>query len=278
MSPGGYTAKQLAQLLGTTPDRIRSYARDGFVDAERGERGEYRFSFQDAVLLRTAEGLARALPPGRVKQALRELKRQLPRGRALASLKIVAEGDQVVVHDAGTAIEAVSGQARLDFDTAGLAHDAGPLAVEIGQAARESKDERSPDAWFALGEELESCSIDEAEAAYRRALAGEPGHVDASINLGRLRHEAGDTHEAARLYLRALESNPEDATALFNLGVALEDLGRLNYARRCYEHAVELDPTHADAHYNASRLCERLGDKTAAMRHLMSYRSLTRGA
>lgn len=278
MSLEGYTAAQLAELLGTTPERVRGYARDGFVDARRGARGEWRFSFQDVVLLRTAEGLARDLPPGRVKQALRELRRQLPRGRALASLKITAEGDQVVVREQGATIEAVSGQALLDFDTASLAHEAAPLAVEMGRHARESAEGRDADEWFELGEELEACSLQEAESAYRRALDLAPGHANASINLGRLRHEAGDTHEAAQLFLRALESDPEDPLALFNLGVALEDLGRLNYARRCYEHALQIDPAHADAHYNASRLCERLGDKTAAMRHLMSYRSLTRGA
>jgi tetratricopeptide (TPR) repeat protein len=278
VSPEGYTAAQLAQLLGTTADRVRAYARDGFVDARRGDRGEWRFSFQDVVLLRTAEGLARDLPPGRVKQALRQLRRQLPKGRALASLKITSEGDQVVVHEHGATIEAVTGQALLDFDTASLAHEAAPLAVELARQAREQAEGRNADEWFELGEELEACSTDEAEAAYRRALELQPGHAHASINLGRLRHEAGDTQEAAQLYLSALESDPEDVLALFNLGVALEDLGRLNYARRCYEHVLRLDPAHADAHYNASRLCERLGDKTSAMRHLMSYRSLTRGA
>lgn len=278
MEPDGYTAKQLAQLLSTSVDRIRAYARDGFVEPAKGERGEYRFSFQEVVLLRTAEGLAKQLPPAKVRRALRRLKQQLPNGRALANLKIAAEGDDVVLRDGGASFHAESGQGLLNFETSELADRVRPLAAAMGQAARQSSEQRSAEQWFELGVELESCSTGEALEAYRKAVTANAEHTHALINLGRLLHEQGDTREAADLYMQALETNPEDPTALFNLGVALEDLGRLNYARRCYEHALQMDPANADAHFNASRLCERLGDQTAAMRHLMSYRALTREA
>ena len=38
--------------------------------------------------------------------------------------------------------------------------------------------------------------------------------------------------------------------------------------------AIEVDPACADAHYNLAGLREKLGDRTAALRHLNSYRKL----
>jgi len=39
--------------------QVHSFVRAGFLEARRGRRGEYRFSFQDLVLLRTAKGSRR---------------------------------------------------------------------------------------------------------------------------------------------------------------------------------------------------------------------------
>ena len=52
-----YNARNVAKLLDLSVGQVRSYARSGLLRPERGPRGEYRFSFQDLVLLRTAKGL-----------------------------------------------------------------------------------------------------------------------------------------------------------------------------------------------------------------------------
>ena len=82
--PGGYSAKQAANLLKVPVGRIRSYVQDGFLEPSRGDRGEYRFTFQDLILLRTAQELTTELSPRKVKRALRGLKDQLPKGRQLS--------------------------------------------------------------------------------------------------------------------------------------------------------------------------------------------------
>ena len=53
----GYTTKQVAELIGIKSDAVRHYVRRSLLAPSKGARGEYRFSFQDVVLLRTAKGL-----------------------------------------------------------------------------------------------------------------------------------------------------------------------------------------------------------------------------
>jgi tetratricopeptide (TPR) repeat protein len=261
-----YSVSRLARLLHTTPARVRGLVRDGVVTPDRGPRGELQLSFRDVLLLRTAVELSRRLPAARVKRALRHVRGRLAPERALSTLRIVADGDDVVVHDGPASFVAESGQLLLELDVDAALGEIAALGAGAGVAAQ----------WVAQAATLEASDRGAAIAAYRRALAADPGHVPALVNLGRMLHDHGASREAASLYVRALESDPEDATALFNLGVALEDLGRLLYARRCYEHALRLEASHVDAHFNLARLCERLGDRAAAMRHLSRYRALTR--
>ena len=85
-------------MLDLSVEQLRSLVRAGFLEARRGTRGEYRFSFQDLVLLRTAKGLQaanvsppntttwsesrRSISPERFPQALRsEFRPDRERGR-----------------------------------------------------------------------------------------------------------------------------------------------------------------------------------------------------
>ncbi len=118
----GYAAKDVARLLGLSPIQVRAFARSGFLQPDRGPRGEFRFSFPDLVLLRAAKGLAEArIPLRRITHALRKLRQQLPSGRPLSAVRITAEGDRIVVHDGATAWNPESGQLQLDFHVADLA-------------------------------------------------------------------------------------------------------------------------------------------------------------
>src|ERR1700736_214240 len=93
---GGYGAREVAKMLGLSVGQVRAYVRAGFLEPTRGPRGELRFSFQDLVLLRTAQGLVSArIAPRRVRSALRKLKEQLPEGRPLRGVHIRAEGDRI---------------------------------------------------------------------------------------------------------------------------------------------------------------------------------------
>ena len=111
-----YSTREVTELLGIRSERVRSYARQGIVTSTRNAHGHYRFSFQDLVLLRTANELVKAkLGPHRVWRALRAVRNQLPDGRPLSSVRVFAEADRVIVRERNTAWEPESGQTILNF-------------------------------------------------------------------------------------------------------------------------------------------------------------------
>jgi tetratricopeptide (TPR) repeat protein len=267
----------VAKLLDLSVGQVRSYARAGFLAPDRGPRREYRFSFQDLVLLRTAKGLLAArIPPRRVKRALEQLRRRLPNGRPLTGVRIAAEGDRVVVRDGDRIWDLDSGQARLNFEVAALVRKAAPHARRVAlQTLEGDAGSLTADDWFSLGTDLEVTAPDHAREAYRRALDLNPDHVETRLNLGRILHEEGRLHAAEAHYRLALSVRPQDGTALFNLGVCLEDLGRTDEAIRTYRQTIDADSRCADAYYNLARLYEKQGDSAAALQHLKMYRQLT---
>jgi tetratricopeptide (TPR) repeat protein len=275
-APSGYSTKDVAALLGLSAEQVRSYVRAGFLSPEQGPRGEYYFSFQDLILLRTAKGLLAArVPRRRVRLALQNLREQLPEDRALTGVRISAQGHHVVVRDGRDLWNPESGQAVFDFELSELAREASTLPLRTPETKPDEPD--GAEDWYDRGSELEEVSSEEAMAAYRQALEIDPGLADAHVNLGRLLHERGEAAEAERHYRLALAVRPEDATAVFNLGVALQDLDRLAEAAEAYEKALEIDRSLADAHYNLAGLYERLGQPEAAFRHLRTYRTLIQG-
>lgn len=271
-----YDAKNVAKLLDLSVGQVRSYARDGLLRPGRGPRGEYRFSFQDVVLLRTAKGLLDAsVPPRKVRNALRRLKEQLPAGRPLTGVRISASGDRVVVQDRGSVWNPETGQQQFDFEVGELVSKVAPHARRMAERALASSAEMKADDWYALASDLEVAAPEHAQEAYRRALDVDPEHFGTRVNLGRLLHEKGKYHAAEAHYRLALAVRPKDATALFNLSVCLEDLGRSHEAIRCYCKCIDYDAECADAHYNLARLYEARGESAAALRHLQAYRQLT---
>lgn len=268
--------RDVAATLGMSVRRVRSYA--AFVSPARGARGELRFSFQDLVLLRTAKELVEArVPAVRIRRALAKLKEELPGGRPLSAVRIVADGRSVAVRDGETTWNPESGQVLFGFAVADLATKAAPAARRSAAAARRKERELDAEEWYALGWDLEAVAPSEARDAYRRAVELDPRHADAHVNLGRLLHEAGEVRAAERHYRVALDADPEHPTATFNLAVALEDLGRREEAIAAYERALACEPDHADAHFNVARLLEEAGRTAAALRHLKAYRKLLLG-
>jgi len=274
--PTGYSAREVAKLLGFPVSRVHSYVRAGFLNPARGPKRELAFSFQDVVVLRTASELVRSrIAPSRVKRILKKLANDLPEGRSLAGMAIVAEGNRVVARAGGHRWNPENGQRLFDFEVAELAHSAGPIVRRAALAARSAPTELDAENWYEMGVHLEIAAPDDARDAYRRALELAPGHAEAHINLGRLLHEEGELAAAEEQYRAALSVRPESVAAAFNLGVVLEDRDRSDEAVGMYERLLKMDRECADAHFNLARLYERSGKKIASLRHLKEYKRLT---
>ena len=265
-----YGVRDVEKLLRLPRGTIRSLIASGFVTPARGPRGAWRFSFQDLIVLRTAQALADAnVPQRRITKSMRDLRRHLPETMPLSGLSIAAEGDRVVVRDGSSRWQAESGQYLLGFD-------GNPADGSLSVIERDSDVEpaNSAQEYFAEGAALEATNSEAALQAYERAIAIDPAFVDAHINLGRLFHDAARFADAERIYREAIRVCGNDSVLLFNLGVLLEDLDRGAEAIAAYEAALRSDPDLADGHYNLSLLYEKRAKPKEAIRHMARYRML----
>jgi tetratricopeptide (TPR) repeat protein len=277
-----YTVREVATVLGVKPSRLRGYLRAGLISPQRGERGELRFSFQDLVLLRKAEGLVGSrIPPRRVHDALLRTRAHLGDGVPLSRVQFEADGQAIVASDGSQRWEPASGQVLFQFSSPngepqGEMHELRqpkPAPAPLPPSAENLTAEQHYERGYAHEEAGNDTSAIEE---YRRALQKDAHHADAHVNLGRILHESGKAFEALEHYRAALTTRPKDGTAAFNLGVALEDLERTDEAITAYQNSIDVDPSNADAHYNVARLFEQSGNSESAIRHLLIYRQLTR--
>lgn len=267
-----FTIRRTQDLLGLSRSVITGLIAAGFVTPTRGKRNEFRFSFQDMVLLRTAVELQAArVAPRKILSSLRRLRAELPTELPVTGLRITAVGNEVTVRDGQSQWQADSGQLVMDFELAPAKGSVAFLQREVcGVPARDE----TASSVFDQGESLEETDRAAAEAAYRKALALDPDFADAYLNLGALLCDAKRCREAVELYDEAIRRCPDHAQLHFNRAIALEDQGLVDEALASYDRCLRLDPGFADAHFNAARLHERRGDGKRAVRHLSAYRRL----
>ena len=232
-----YGVREVQKLLRLPLSTIRTLVHAGFVSPTRGPRNAWQFSFQDLIVLRTAQALAAAkVPPRRIARSMRQLRRHLPQSMPLSGLSIAAEADRVVVREGASRWQADSGQYLLAFE--GSPTD-GSLTVL----------ERPP-----------------------HTIAD----ADTFIERGYALHEAGELQQAERTYREGIDACGDDPVLLFNLAVVLEDMERKSDAVGAYERALSADPTLADCHYNLALLYEALAKPQDAIRHMAQYRRMTK--
>lgn len=261
----GYGVREVERLLRLPRSTIRALIEAGFVSPARGPRKAWRFSFQDLIVLRTAQALVAAnVPRKRITRSIKELRRHLPQAMPLSGLSICAVADRVVVKEGARRWQAESGQYLLAFE-------GDPSAGSLRVIERPLKAQE----WLDRAMDLEATDTEAALRAYEQAVAADPRLLDARINMGSLLHEAGRLADAERVYREAIQACGSDAMLLFNLGVLLGDMERKTEAMDAYEAALRGDPRLADCHYNLALLCEELNKPKEAIRHMAQYRRLT---
>lgn len=246
----GFSTQDIARMLGLSPGRLRAYVKAGLLCPQRGEGGELRFSFQDLLLLRTAEGLVgERLPPRRVRDALLRLREKLPSERPLTGVQLASEGGAVVVRDGGARWDADSGQMLIDFES----------------RRRDGVSDDLP----AHGETLAPIALSTARRPTPAASAlGSVGPLDGAPANG-----SGLESLGAGTVAPATEPEPEPSIdELYELACSLEETAP-EAARAAYQRVLARSPRHADAHVNVGRLMHEAGDLPFAEEH---YRAALR--
>lgn len=306
-----YSVRDAARLFGLAESRLRYWIQAGFLRPSVRQGGRFYYTFADLVGIKAAvELLGAGVPMVRVRRALDGLRGSLPQRVAPTSrLRVLSDGDTLVVVEDGTAYEPHSGQLVMSFAVSSLgghvarlgsvrddhtpvpaapADESGPIptadgsvATAIPQAPSPGWDATEPNrAPSAYQHFLAGCRAEDggdlvlAEKCYWRALELEPSLAAAHTNLGNLAHRRGSVDDARRSYQRALDLDPDQPEARFNLANLLDEMGETDLALAELLAVCSRHPSFADAHYNLGLLLFRLGGAAQARHHLGQYLSL----
>jgi DNA-binding transcriptional MerR regulator len=274
-----YSIKEVAQIFGLEPSRLRYWAQTGFVNPSVRRGGRLYYTFQDLVAVRTAKGLLDAgLTLQAVRKNLESLRTLLPNVAHPASkMRICSDGETVVAVDGGVAFEPATGQVVMSFTVDGLSSEVAEiLALPGGQAMRALADAASPDARTSSADADAAGAADAPDAGGAAGLAiadeltpaGEPQTAYQCFLHGCDAEDRGELGVAEQLYRQAILAQPSLAAACTNLGNLLYRRGALADARAAYEHALEYEPGQAEARYNLGNLFEDLGETEQSIAEL----------
>jgi len=180
-------------------------------------------------------------------------------------------------------------QGQLEFD---FRIDAAPAKIiTLRRAARDHSlpnaaaaaanarlhDTQLAEEYFRIGSSLDDgddAKLEEAAAAYRKALELDPYLCAALINLANIHYGRDELVEAQALYERAIGLESDFFEAHFNLGNIYHDLGRYPEAQACYREALRLNSFYADAHFYLAVTFEKMGLSQEARPHWRAYQQL----
>lgn len=303
----GYSTREVAKLVDLTPRQVRTLAQAGVVGpvAKGGSKTRpgasgvrLRFAFGDLLVLRTVRRLlAAGLPLVRVGKALQGLRRQLARRNIpLSGALCAVEDGRVVASDGSVRWDVESGES-LGAVPGGKSLEAVCLPIRPEGTLNFAPTPRHPfagevrwprkpffaghgayghaDSWFNRGLEAEQDAPNKACGFYLQAIACNPEHVEAMINLGHLCAAERDRQRAAAFFRLATRVDPEHPVAHFNLAVILHDEGECGAAMQAYRKALLLDPQFADAHFNLGTLLAQQGHNDEAGTHFTAFHAAT---
>ncbi len=264
---GEFSRAEIRRKFSVTERQLRTWEKQDLL--QPGES----YSFSDLIAIQTLIKLReKHIQPRAIGRALASLRQKLEGVKQpLSELRIVSQGRKIAVHVGGQKMDAMSGQILFDFEaseTGGVKSFPAPKAT-AGRL-------RESEMWFQKGLDLEEIGapVDEAIAAYEKALEYNPAAAGALVNLGTIYYRQRKFKESESYYQDAVAADPTYPLAHFNLGNLYDEQGRLAEAFSHYRRALGLNPNYADAHFNLALLAERTGDILRAVHHWKAYLKL----
>src|SRR5262245_47099973 len=269
-----FSASEIARLLTISPTRLRTLDRAGVVSPTGRRLGRRAYTFSDLIALRTAQSLLQKRVRLRdVTRAVTALRKSLPKvTRPLQELRIVSDGERVVVRTQDGAFEPLTGQMVLDFEVKSLRDDV--VRVLRPSAGRERA--RTAYELYLRASQLDEdpATMDEAERLYNEAIGLDPWLAIAYTNLGNIRFRRHDAEGAEALYKRALEIDARQPEAQYNLGYVMLERGEPESSIPLFHGAIEADPKFSDAYFNLAMAYEQVGETQKARPFWKNYISL----
>ena len=294
-----YTTQQLGRIL-KVPDReIASWVRRGLIRPVKVVHRLHYFDYAQVASAKFLLDLVRSgVPVSRIRGNLREMEAWYPGvGKSLVQLGVMERDGQLMVRLEDGSLADSRGQLQIQFHASNAAaetieksQEAQPLNVvrfPSGQAStldskrtdRAEGRSKVPEptspfggSWFdaALSFE-ESGWLEDAAAAYQKALAIDGPSAELAFNLGNVLYQLGRKEESVQRFLQAVEQEPAFIESWNNLANALFDIDRPEEAVRALRKALAVDPRYADAHYNLAEVLHHLGRDGEAAVHWQAY-------
>lgn len=289
-----YSVRDASRIFGQKESRLRYWIQSGFLWPSVRRGGQYFYTFDDLITIRTAvELLDSGISVQKVRHALKELRSELPEGVSPgAKLRICSDGNRVVVMKDDIAYEAQSKQLVMAFALSSIntqiaeilpirgkeqppSDEATPQPIDAGFEQTLRQELPSAYQLFLHARDAEEEDDDElAERYLRQCIALEDSMAAAHTNLGNLLHKQGRIEEAKERYDAALLHDPEQPEARYNLANLFEELGNREMAITELRQVCTRSPDFADAHYNLAVLLSEIGGEAQAQQHLSHYLTL----
>jgi tetratricopeptide (TPR) repeat protein len=262
-----FSTRTAARILAVSPERIRYWVRRQLVNPTATQGRNYRFAFNDLLVMRLTKELLTArrhLEP--MQRCLARVRELVDPARSVTSLKLVNDEGRIVVSERGVLIEAESGQLLLDFR---VERPTGKIEEGFGPARVRERFEEARR--IAEQDPLKALTI------YSELVGREPGNFEAHMRLATLLEREGDLQGALRHLLGAAAIMPASAEVHLRLGVLYRKKEETQHALHSFLRAVDCDPTNVEAHRNVAELFEAQGRKRDAQKHLSAIHRLIKG-
>lgn len=269
-----FTRGEIRRLLGLSDSRLRTLDKGGVVSPSVRRNGRRAYNFSDLIALRAAKSLLDQKVRLRdVSRAIAMLKRELPKIKSpLSELRIVSDGQRIVVKSDEGKYEPLTGQMVLDLEVRDLKAD---IVRVLRPAAGRERAKTAYDLYLRASElDEDPATMSEAQALYEKAIELDPWLAIAHTNLGNIAFRRQNPEEAETCYLKALSIDSNQPEAQYNLGYLMLERGEPQKSIDYFLGALAADPQFADAYFNLAMAYEQTGQPEKARPLWQSYIAL----
>ena len=137
---------------------------------------------------------------------------------------------------------------------------AGIVLVDVDWVRTSTPKTWAIDYWSEGNRYVRMGRLDQAEAAFGKALKLDPGNGDIWNGMGEALYDEGKLVDAAVCFRRSALCGPDVSRADYNEAVCLEQLGNVDGARSLLTDAVEIDPSYTLARRELCQLPRRVSE------------------